>query len=341
MIENKKEVFETLYRQLINYPAQHKAYGCLMAMCEGTLKQLEKGSPEPASYSRRTLKIHVDGRLQAESMDSKDLNKWIQLKDLNGYLENFIRTHPNTFERLAFLPVLKTSSDKKGGRGNETLFWLDVSENLTTIAEENDDAGEESSWSPYITYTRAPSQDIQIAFFLKPFFKKGQMLNKSVKGLVFWTALYLSIAFAALYMLALSISLVTFGQKIASLHLFLMLGMSGVFAILFKDLLWPIWLLPDYRIIKAPTAFLGIMEMDADIEMHRDEHRHHHTRFTRFEATCSICGAHVRLKTGKPDQASPLVGRCNESPHAHVYSFDRVNLTGVLLNDWAKPINAS
>lgn len=66
------------------------------------------------------------------------------------------------------------------------------------------------------------------------------MLNKSVKGLVFWTALYLSIAFAALYMLALSISLVSFGQKIASLHLFLMLGMSGVFAILFKDLLWPI-----------------------------------------------------------------------------------------------------
>ena len=207
MIENKKEVFETLYRQLINYPAQHKAYGCLMAMCEGTLKQLEKGSTEPATYSRRTLKIHVDGHLQAESMDSKDLNKWIQLKDLNGYLENFIRTHPNTFERLAFLPVLKTSSDKKGGRGNETLFWLDVSENLTTLAEENDDAAEESSWSPYITYTRAPSQDIQIAFFLKPFFKQGQMLNKSVKGLVFWTALYLSIAFAALYMLALSISL--------------------------------------------------------------------------------------------------------------------------------------
>ena len=146
------------------------------------------------------------------------------------------------------------TSTKKGGRGNETLFWLDVSENLTTIAEENDDAGEELSWSPYITYTRAPSQNIQIAFFLKPFFKQGQMLNKSVKGLVFWTALYLSIAFAALYMLALSISLVSFGQKIASLHLFLMLGMSGVFAILFKDLLWPIWLLPDYRVIKAPHS---------------------------------------------------------------------------------------
>ena len=34
---------------------------------------------------------------------------------------------------------------------------------------------------------------------------------------------------------------------------------------------------------------------------------------------------------GKPDQKAPLVGRCREAPHAHVYSFDRVTLKGFFL----------
>lgn len=338
MLENKKEALQKLRQQLKNYPAQNKAYGCLVIMCDGALKCL--ASPDepniPASYSRRTLKELVDSPKRADAMDSKDLSKWLQLRDLNQYLNNFIQTHADAFKYLSVLPVVMTNQDKKGGRGNETLFWLGVTDDNPLLLEADGVSEQDSVWSPYIAYTRTPSDEIKLAFFVRPFFKQGEMVNKSARGLLFWIGLNGLVLVAVFYLLALAISLVNFGQSMASLHVFLMLLMVGFFVFFFKDLLWPIWLLPDYRVIKAPTYFLSLMEMDAEIEMHRDQQRHQHTRFTRFKSTCAICGADVFLRTGKPDQKAPLVGRCSESPHAHVYSFDRVSLTGVLLNEWAK-----
>lgn len=37
------------------------------------------------------------------------------------------------------------------------------------------------------------------------------------------------------------------------------------------------------------------------------------------------------IQAGKPDQKQPLVGRCKEAPHAHVYSFDRMTMKGCFL----------
>lgn len=62
--------------------------------------------------------------------------------------------------------------------------------------------------------------------------------------------------------------------------------------------------------------------------MYRDQYKNQITRFTRFVGTCPICTADVVLRKGKPDFSVPLVGRCVESPFAHVYSFDRVTMKG-------------
>lgn len=52
----------------------------------------------------------------------------------------------------------------------------------------------------------------------------------------------------------------------------------------------------------------------------------------RYIAPCPICGtATVGLARGEPDHKRRIVGRCEESPREHVYSFDRVTLEGVPL----------
>ena len=72
---------------------------------------------------------------------------------------------------------------------------------------------------------------------------------------------------------------------------------------------------------------------NADIEMYRDRDKDklNVARITEFTATCSICSGLVELANGKPDQKQPLVGRCREAPHAHVYSFDRMTMKGYFL----------
>ena len=68
--------------------------------------------------------------------------------------------------------------------------------------------------------------------------------------------------------------------------------------------------------------------------MYRDNERNKITRFTKFIATCPICTADIVLREGQPDQKAHLVGRCVESPFAHVYSFDRVTMRGKYLNNF-------
>lgn len=51
----------------------------------------------------------------------------------------------------------------------------------------------------------------------------------------------------------------------------------------------------------------------------------------RYVAPCPICSATVRLASGEPDFKRRIVGRCEESPREHVYSFDRVTLEGGFL----------
>ena len=56
-----------------------------------------------------------------------------------------------------------------------------------------------------------------------------------------------------------------------------------------------------------------------------------HYRFVRYFTSCPVCTATVELANGDPDFTGRIVGRCSESPHEHVFSFDRVTLTGEVL----------
>ena len=93
----------------------------------------------------------------------------------------------------------------------------------------------------------------------------------------------------------------------------------------------PLYVLPHHRVIKAPMFFANINVDNADIEMYRNKDKLNIARITEFTATCPICSGVIQLANGKPDQKQPLVGRCKESPHAHVYSFDRMTMKGYFL----------
>ena len=51
----------------------------------------------------------------------------------------------------------------------------------------------------------------------------------------------------------------------------------------------------------------------------------------KYLGECPICGAEVLLDKGEPDFPRRLVGRCQESPREHIFSFDRVTKAGMKL----------
>lgn len=87
------------------------------------------------------------------------------------------------------------------------------------------------------------------------------------------------------------------------------------------------------RIIIAPEWMLAWKEFGATVEINRSEdidapstiHVH------RYSTNCPICGWMVKLDRGEPDFPRRIVGRCEENPREHVFSFDRSSKRGVLL----------
>ena len=94
-----------------------------------------------------------------------------------------------------------------------------------------------------------------------------------------------------------------------------------------------IYRLFDDRIIMAPDWILSWKEFGASVEINRSKNTHEPSTILvlRYTSTCPICGWMVKLDRGEPDFPRRIVGRCEEHPREHVFSFDRTSKLGELL----------
>lgn len=337
MSDKKIEVFKALRMVMQNNPHETKAHDCLKLMCEDSIDSLEKGNMDVVSFSKWKLKARLHNEHQVNELDIKSVQRWIKYEDLTGALDQILSLN-NIFEHIGFNPVLK-QNQTSGGRGNERLYWLDIEE---VIVDDESLEISEIENIHQITYSRVESNEIKISWLYKIIFKNGELKNRSFGGIVFICYMFLSLVFFALCLLTLIIIFMWIDRDFKLLNI-----LSVVSLIIISISTWltwkyhfvPIWNLPDHRVIKAPSMFLALSELDADIEMYRDKDRNKITRFTRFTATCPICTADIILREGMPYQQAPLVGRCTESPFAHVYSFDRMTMKGYLLTKFNESWN--
>jgi len=91
----------------------------------------------------------------------------------------------------------------------------------------------------------------------------------------------------------------------------------------------------DNRIIMASDAMLGLREFGVCLELFKPNARKvgapKKARMIKCAARCPVCAAQVLLDVGEPDFPRRIVGRCQESPREHVFSFDRVTRSGYRL----------
>lgn len=88
--------------------------------------------------------------------------------------------------------------------------------------------------------------------------------------------------------------------------------------------------LVDRRIIKSPEFLLHIDQLNAYLELNRPKN-FNIAQITEYYSTCPICQSKILVDYGDETYKYYMVGRCRNSPDAHVYSFDRVTLKGFFL----------
>ena len=87
------------------------------------------------------------------------------------------------------------------------------------------------------------------------------------------------------------------------------------------------------RIMIAPDWMLAWKEFGATVEINRskDTEAPSTIHVHRYSTKCPICEWMVKLDRGEPDFPCRIVGRCEEHPREHVFSFDRSSKRGMLL----------
>lgn len=318
------DVMQCLQAELNGAPADNKAYRVLQFMVQSKLAELEKGSCEPQVFTRTALLLNVEGERKGQTMNP---TTWLPPGLLERFLESRRSALVERLQRVGLdqVPVIR-ANEGKGGKGIERAFWLDVAPMAET--SEPDDP---SLSRTCIKYQRTQAGEVRPSFLLRRVFRNGELKNRSWRGLLLLTLILSGLLLLGLWLLAGMWSVSALDQALTLRQL----GSVAFFAVcawFFWGNFYAPWVrLVDDRVVKAPLALLSMREDSAELEMHRDSEGDKWTHFVRFSGDCPICSGRVLLMSGKPDQALTLVGRCIESPQVHVFSFDRVRLSGVYL----------
>ncbi|WP_201547994.1 hypothetical protein [Psychrobacter sp. Pi2-1] len=346
MENNHLVVFNELHDQLMNYPRDTLWDTYLKIIVSEQLRKIEYSDEafEPEKLSRQQIYAKAKN-IDEKSVDSQTAKNAVKTLKLEATLEAFINDQPDckkAFITLGYKPIIVTSASG-GGSKNKTLLWMDIQtfdseqseqeqiDKLATVKADSDI--EEDEDLSTITYERKATSDIKPSLFTKLFFRQGELKMLSFKGILLMLLLLLSF-FLDILIAIYAVFVVMLMNEIPNLGLwqaFLFAILIPVAYLNWRYFFMPLYLLPYHRVIKAPMFFANVNVDNADIEMYRDKEKLNVARLTEFTAICPICSGTIILAQGRPDQKQPLVGRCKESPHAHVYSFDRMTMKGCFL----------
>lgn len=304
------EVLEALKRRMDDASDDGKAWGVVRFLVSDTLAAMQRGI-ERVEFDRTQI---VAGCLPAHKVQGVDPKKWVPHLDT---LRSVLASQSELVELLY--------SNPKGGRGKISAYRLQLKATGTEDVESEEE--QLPAGAQPIRYSRSQPGEVTPSLLARPFLKK-ELKNRSWGGFIFLFGIVLCGALLCASVPLLFLLSMVYGSAAIELKQLLTLAfISGVFWIVWKYVDEPFIRLVDDRVVKAPAWVVGLTEDPCELEMHRQDDAQW-TRLVRFSAECPLCGGIVELRPGKPEHRFPLVGRCGNSPYAHVYSFDRMLLKG-------------
>lgn len=319
-----RQVAECLQKYLRLHGQRSQYFDVLRFLTDETLKRLDEG--KDAKFHNIAIQLAVVGQ------SKKDPSSWISpiwrklTADILPAREEGLREFARA-QGLDHYPWI-ARQESVGGAGNQTLYYLEARELGKVVVEQ-------------VSTIDLPKPDITYipAEHLKPSWWAGWLFGKDLsatgwrKALFVWTPLVwfavLGIFVVALFFILGQSKTPVTTQDLLNLTLLVAAGWY------MKKLVGGFERLVDDRIVMAPDHLVGFKEFGACLELAKREGAEKDTprslRLIKYAAECPICRAQVLLDVGEPDFPRRIVGRCQESPREHVFSFDRVKKIGYRL----------
>ena len=307
---------ERLQESLGPNTPRSRAYDIVAYMVGRTLKQLQGGGSTPVSFTRENFVAACE---KNSDVKLQDPNKWTpKTPTLEAALQFLQRD-------LAPGPRIALHEQVGGGRGKPSQYWLTVTEEQAEAL-----AKQPKHVDLDIGYRQTAKGEVKPSLWLRWIFREGELRTRSRQGILFLGALFLLSGVWILMYAASVLGLYLSHEPATIARLTQLLFVSLCFIFVWRYVYHPWWKLIDHRVILAPSGAAALLEDPCQLEMYRRDSEKW-IRLVRFTADCPLCGGSVELAKGHPDHQQPLVGRCQESPHYHVFSFDRSHQAGTYI----------
>lgn len=213
--------------------------------------------------------------------------------------------------------------ESNGGAGNQALIFL-VALPIPGLIPQA------AKKLPVYDIDYIPAEKLKLSWWARWLFDKNHVAEGWRKWMLVWPNLLwfgivglLSVFF--LWTMSKSASPLTTRDAIFLIYI-------GLLAWYARHLVDRFSRLVDDRIVLASEHMVGFKEFGACLELFKPEgstaDAPKRARMIKYAGTCPVCAAQVLLDKGEPDFPRRIVGRCQESPREHVYSFDRATRTG-------------
>lgn len=305
------------------YGGRGKPLEVLQALTEMTLQRLRQS--KDAKLTAFNLHYQVEGNNADEGTSARWLSPiWKKLEENMSEREQGLQQYAAQ-KGLGFYPCLEKTKSQ-GGAGNTSYYFLQIKRINNEVVDESRQDSLEPNQLRYIRELTP-----QPAWWAKKLLDGGYVLQGWRRWLLILYFVGVTLIVGSfLFILWLMIG---YSKALAPVELFKILSTAVIALWLGWSALSPYIKVLDWRITMAPDVLTSFKETNVQLELFREEDgRSGIIRLVRYAGSCPICNGKVLLADGKKVFPNRLIGRCEESPAEHVYSFDRKTLAGKLLS---------
>ena len=294
-------------------------------LANASLRALKAGQSPPL-MERDNLRALVQ-EMEADTSESPT-TKWLITRDLFIWWNSRQSARTSFFLAQGLILQPELQIQEGGGRGNPSRYGLRFAPLTPLVSEPENDQHDSAVTPGEIHYESEPARAI---FWLRWLLPPGITELQSWRGpliVLFALGGMGMIPFLAVLALAALNHPGPLSAKDA--QVLLVLALLGYLVYRFMR---PWFHLPARRIVIASDFMLATNQLHGQLQLIRNKELKRTGRLSlvRYHSTCAVCAGRVELDDGGREFPERIIGRCQDSPAEHIYSFEPVSRMGVLL----------
>jgi hypothetical protein len=301
------------------------AHTLLSALTQETLKRCESADPAQREFDAHEL-AQAAGLPDCDDFEAS--KQKVERAGLAKYFEARTARAEEYFRGRGLSQGLRPAKRSTGGK-HRAQWYLEAYElpsSAPAVPASIDEPDDRVPSTDVVRYDFAPPGSVKPAWWAQPLFSAGSAVTRSPRG-VLWAALFFFGIAEILLCLFLLWVFSLLHRSIQTSDLVQVIGLTGYAWLTWRYHLEPLIRLLDDRMIVAGEFWAGMNEKPAQLELAKEGDRKV-IRLVRYTAVCPICAGTIELRYAQGANTRRIVGCCDEAPHDHVYSFDRVSREG-------------